>query len=84
MTYAAYQGQLVVGNDYMDTMVEMNKDAGGMESEKLAENTLTLAEAKRAVSMLKNKIAGVAIEGPDNKWNQSLVDANQKAVDSVF
>jgi D-proline reductase (dithiol) PrdA len=84
MTFAAYQGQLVVGNQYMDAMVEMNKDAGGFESERLGENTLTIAEAKRALSMLKNKLAGVSIEGPDNKWSQSIIDANQKAVDAVM
>lgn len=84
MTYAAYQGQLVVGNQYMDTMVEMNKDAGGVESERLGENTLTLPDAKRALSMLKNKLAGIPIEGPDNKWSQSIIDANQKAVNAIM
>ncbi|GHV73581.1 D-proline reductase (dithiol) proprotein PrdA [Spirochaetia bacterium] len=84
MTYAAYQGQLVVGNQYTDAMIEMNKDAGGFESERLGENTLTLNEAKRALSMLKNKLAGVPIEPPDNKWSQSIIDANQKAVDAVM
>ena len=84
MSYAAYQGQLVVGNEYMDAMVEMNKDASGIESERLGENTLTLPDAKRALSMLKNKLAGVPIEGPDNKWSQAIVDANQKAVDAVM
>jgi D-proline reductase (dithiol) PrdA len=84
MTYAAYQGQLVVGNQYMDAMVEMNKDAGGFESERLGENTLTLNEAKRALSMLKNKLAGVPIEGPENKWSQPIIDANQKAVNAVM
>jgi D-proline reductase (dithiol) PrdA len=83
MSFSAYQGQLVVGNQYMDALVEMNKDPGGVESEKLGDNTLTLAEAKRALSMLKNKLAGVPIEAPDNKWNQSLIDANKKAVDAV-
>jgi D-proline reductase (dithiol) PrdA len=84
MTFAAYQGQLVVGNQYMDTMVEMNKDAGGIESERLGENTLTLAEAKRALSMLKNKLAGIPVEGPDNKWSQGIIDSNQKAVNAVM
>ncbi|MCL2520446.1 MAG: D-proline reductase (dithiol) proprotein PrdA [Spirochaetaceae bacterium] len=82
-TFAAYQGQLVVGNDYMDAMVEMNKDAGGIESERLGENTMILTDAQRAVAMLKNKLAGVAIEGSDKKWSQALIDANQKAVDAA-
>lgn len=80
VTYAAYQGQLVVGNQYMDAMVELNKDAGGFESEKLAENTLTLNEAKRALQMLKNKLAGVAIAPPENKWSQEVVDSNSRLI----
>lgn len=81
MTYAAYQGQLVVGNAYMDAMVEVNKDAGGFESEILGQNTITHSDAKRAVAMLKNKIAGVSIEAADKKWNQFVIDDNQKLVD---
>lgn len=81
MTYAAYQGQLVVGNAYMDAMVEVNKDAGGFESEILGQNTITHSDAKRAVAMLKNKIAGVSIEAADKKWNQFVIDDNQTLVD---
>jgi D-proline reductase (dithiol) PrdA len=58
VTYAAYQGQLVVGNEYMDTMIEVNKDKGGFESEILGENTITTDDAARAILMMKNKIAG--------------------------
>jgi D-proline reductase (dithiol) PrdA len=83
VTYAAYQGQLVVGNPYMDALVEVNKDAGGFESERLGENTLTDKEARRALAMLKNKLAGIPIGAPENKWSQEVVDANQKAVDAV-
>ncbi len=77
-TFAAYQGQLIVGNPYMDALVDLNKDKTGFESEKLGENTLTADDAKRAISMLKNKLAGVPIAAPANKWDQSVVDANQK------
>lgn len=83
MTYAAYQGQLVVGNKYMDAMIEVNKDKGGFESEILGENTITTEDARRAVLMLKNKIAGVPIAPADHKWSQEVVDANQKIADSV-
>lgn len=83
MTYAAYQGQLVVGNKYMDAMVEVNKDEGGFESELLGENTITADDARRAVLMLKNKLADVPIEPADKKWNQDVVDANQKIADAV-
>lgn len=80
VSYAAYQGQLIVGNKYMDAMVELNKDAGGFESEKLGENTLTLDDAKRALQMLKNKLAGVPIAPPASKWSQEVVDSNKKLV----
>jgi D-proline reductase (dithiol) PrdA len=83
VTYAAYQGQLVVGNPYMDAMVEMNKDAGGFESERLGENTLTENEARRALAMLKDKLAGVPITAPENKWSQEVIDANQKLVEAA-
>jgi D-proline reductase (dithiol) PrdA len=83
VTYAAYQGQLVVGNPYMDAMIELNKDAGGFESERLGENTLTPNEARRALAMLKNKLTGVPIAAPENKWSQEVIDANQKMVDAA-
>ena len=84
VTYAAYQGQLVVGNKYMDAMIEVNKDEGGFESELLGENTITMDDAKRAVLMLKNKIAGVEIEPADRKWSQEVIDENQKIADGVM
>jgi D-proline reductase (dithiol) PrdA len=83
VSYCAYQGQLVVGNQYMDAMVELNKDAGGFESERLGENTLTAVEARRALLMLKNKLAGVPIAGPENKWSPQIVEANIKIADSA-
>lgn len=83
MTYAAYQGQLVVGNKYMDAMIEVNKDKGGFESELLGQNTIAPCDAKRAVLMLKNKLAGVPVAPADNKWNQAVIDANQKIADAT-
>lgn len=84
MTYAAYQGQLVVGNKYMDAMIEVNKDKGGFESEILGQNTITLPDANRAVLMLKNKIAGVPVESADKKWNQDVIDQNQAITDKTM
>lgn len=80
VTYAAYQGQLVVGNKYMDAMIEVNKDKGGFESEILGENTIAPQDAQRAILMLKTKIAGIEIEPADRKWDQAVIDANQKLV----
>lgn len=82
MTYAAYQGQLVVGNKYMDAMIDLNSDAGGFESERLGENTLTPQCARRALLMLKNKLAGVPIGQPETKWSQPLIDDNQEIADA--
>ncbi|HMM22756.1 MAG TPA: D-proline reductase (dithiol) proprotein PrdA [Selenomonadales bacterium] len=83
VTYSAYQGALVVGNKYMDAMIELNKDKGGFESEILGDSTVCPEDAERAVLMLKTKIAGVPIEGADRHWNQSVVVANQAITDRV-
>jgi D-proline reductase (dithiol) PrdA len=69
MTYAAVQGQLVVGNQYMDAMIELNKSCDGTENEILANNTLTREDALRAIYMLKAKMAGEPIQPPDMQWN---------------
>lgn len=83
VTYAAYQGQLVVGNKYMDAMIEVNKDEGGFESEILGQNTITADDARRAVFMLKNKMAGVPIEPAERKWSQEVIDSNQELVNEI-
>lgn len=80
VTFSAYQGQLVVGNKYMDAMVELNKDKEGFENEILACSSICKEDAKRAAVMLKTKMAGVPIEQPNRKWNQETIDANQRLV----
>ncbi len=80
VTYSAYQGQLVVGNQYMDAMIELNKDPAGFENEILADNTLCPEDAARAVLMLKTKMAGIPIAAPNRKWTQSVIAENQKLV----
>lgn len=80
VTYSAYQGQLVVGNQYMDAMIELNKDKNGFENEVLGCSSITEADAKRAVLMLKTKMAGITIEAPNRKWTQEVIDANQRLV----
>lgn len=81
VSFCAYQGQLVVGNKYMDALIEMNKDAEGFESEILAENTLTIPDADRAIQLLKNKMMGTPILPAKNKWDQKVIDQNQDLVD---
>lgn len=80
VTYAAYQGQLVIGNKYMDAMIELNKDPEGFENEILCDNTLCPEDAARAVLMLKTKMAGIPIEAPNRKWTQSVIGENQDLV----
>jgi len=80
VTFAAYQGQLVIGNQYMDAMVELNKDPGGLENEILAENTLTEDDSRRAILMLKNKMSGTEIDPPERRWDGDVIKANQKLV----
>ncbi|MFT8531659.1 D-proline reductase (dithiol) proprotein PrdA [Bifidobacterium aquikefiri] len=78
VTFAAYQGQLVVGNPYMDAMIELNKDEKGFENEILADNTLTADDARRAILMLKNKMSGIPIEPPERRWDEAIIKDNQK------
>lgn len=80
VTYSAYQGQLVVGNKYMDAMIELNKDPEGFENEILADNTTCPEDAARAVLMLKTKMAGISIAAPNRKWTQSVIAENQSLV----
>jgi D-proline reductase (dithiol) PrdA len=80
VSFCAYQGQLVVGNPYMDAMIEVNKDESGFENEIAGCSTITEDDAARAILMLKTKMSGFVIEAADHKWNQAVVEQNQKLV----
>ncbi|MFA9376126.1 MAG: D-proline reductase (dithiol) proprotein PrdA [Lachnotalea sp.] len=80
VTFSAYQGQLVVGNKYMDAMIELNKDADGFENEVLGCSSVCPEDASRAVLMLKTKMAGIPIGTANRKWSQEVIDNNQKLV----
>ena len=58
MSYCAVQGALVVGNKYMQYMVDNNKSEAGIENEILGNNTLCPEDAVRALAMLKTAMAG--------------------------
>jgi D-proline reductase (dithiol) PrdA len=81
VTYSAYQGQLVVGNEYMDAMIEINKDANGFENEVLSCSSICPEDAERARLMLKTKMAGIPIAPAERRWSQTVIDANQQIVD---
>lgn len=83
VTYAAVQGQLVVGNKYMDAMVELDKNKDGVESEKLGENTLCKEDGIRAIAMLKAKIAGVPIKPAARKWDPEIPKKNLALIEKV-
>lgn len=72
MTFAAVQGQLVVGNEYMDAMIDLNKSEEGIEDEILENNTLTSEDAIRALAMLKSKMAGEEISPAERNYDSKI------------
>lgn len=83
MTFSAYQGQLVVGNEFMDAMIELNKDENGFENEVLGCSSICPEDARRAVLMLKTKMAGIPIKPPERKWSPAVIQANQRLVNAL-
>lgn len=81
MTFAAVQGQLVVGNKYMDAMVDNNKSRQGIENEILGNNCLCEEDAIRALNMLKAKMAGEEILAPVRKFNPEVKENNIKLIE---
>lgn len=78
VSFCAYQGQLVVGNEYATAMVEENMDKGGFENDIAGCSCVTTEVAVRAIQMLKNKMAGVEILPAEKKWNNDVINANNK------
>ncbi len=78
VSFCAYQGQLVVGNPYADAMVEENMDQGGFENDVAGCSCVTKEVAARAIQMLKNKMAGVPIAVAPKKWDNAVINANNK------
>ncbi|APX72191.1 D-proline reductase (dithiol) proprotein PrdA [Companilactobacillus allii] len=81
MSYCAVQGALVVGNKYMDAMVDNNKSAQGIENEILENNTLCPEDATRALAMLETKMAGGKIEKAERKWNPNVKESNISVIE---
>ncbi len=78
VSFCAYQGQLVVGNEYADAMVEENMDKGGFENNVAGCSCVTKEVAARAIQMLKNKMAGVAIAPAPKKWSNDVINRNNR------
>lgn len=78
VSFCAYQGQLVVGNEYATAMVEENMDKGGFENDIAGCSCVTPEVAVRAIQMLKNKMAGVEIKPAEKKWNNDVINNNNR------
>ena len=78
VSFCAYQGQLVVGNEYATAMVEENMDMGGFENNVAGCSCVTKEVAARAIQMLKNKMAGVEIKPAPKKWNHEVINKNNE------
>lgn len=56
LSYIGQQGRLVCTNNYVDCVIDFNKNASGYESCVVGDNNLTEYDAMKAVALLKNKL----------------------------
>ncbi|MBE5906528.1 MAG: proline reductase [Lachnospiraceae bacterium] len=56
LSYIGQQGRLVCDNDYVDCIVDFNKNVSGYESCVVGDNNLTDYDAKKAVGLVKLKL----------------------------
>lgn len=56
LSFIGTQGQFVVTNPYMDTIVDINKSALGIETNVVGENSMTSLDARKASALLKLKM----------------------------
>jgi D-proline reductase (dithiol) PrdE len=59
MSFVGTQANFVVKNQYMDTIVDFNKNSAGIETEVVGENTSDYLDAKKALAFLKLKMREV-------------------------
>lgn len=79
-TFSGVQGALVVGNEYMNSMIDLNKSKQGIENEILSNNTLCEEDAIRALAMIKSVMAGEEIKEANRKWNENVKLSNVEAI----
>lgn len=79
-SFSAVQGALVVGNEYMTTMIDLNKSKQGIENEILGNNTLCDEDAIRAIFMLKAAMSGEDVKEAERKWNPNVKLNNVEAI----
>ncbi|MBU5307086.1 glycine/sarcosine/betaine reductase component B subunit [Clostridioides mangenotii] len=56
VTFNGVQAKFVVTNQYMDTIVDINKSKDGIETEVVGENNTNEIDAKKALAFLKLKM----------------------------
>ncbi|WP_027632701.1 glycine/sarcosine/betaine reductase component B subunit [Clostridium hydrogeniformans] len=56
LSFIGTQGQFVVTNKYMDTIVDFNKSKEGIETEVIGENNVIIKDARKALAFLKLKM----------------------------
>ncbi len=56
VSFQGVQGRFVVTNQYMDTIVDINKSQAGIETEVVGENNLDRLDARKALAFLKLKM----------------------------
>ena len=84
LSFCAVQGALVVGNKYMQYMVDNNKSEAGIENEILGNNTLCPEDAVRALAMLKTAMAGEDVKAAEKKWNPNVKSTNVELIESAY
>lgn len=83
LTFSAKTGALVVGNKYMDHMIELAKCEDGLDNRILENNTITPMDAERAIAMLKNAMAGEPVKSPERHWTPEVRMSNLEIVEDV-
>ncbi len=56
LSFVGTQASFVVTNKYMDTIVDINKSAEGIETEVVGENNMDRLDARKALAFLKLKM----------------------------
>ena len=83
LSFCAVQGALVVGNKYMQYMVDNNKSESGIENEVLGCNTLCQEEGILALAMLKAAMAGEEVKAAEKKWNPNVKATNVELIEAA-
>lgn len=83
LSFCAVQGALVVGNKYMQYMVDNNKSESGIENEVLGCNTLCQEEGIRALAMLKAAMASEEVKAAEKKWNPNVKSTNVELIEAA-